>query len=121
MLSRQNEEWDLLNLTLITKNIDNLIDNHDVIFPSFEILVELQRKPSFYVLILMVPSVLVALISIAGFLLPTEAGDKVSLQLTALLSYILLFVMVVDIIPPIGGNFPLLGKSSAANHNGQKC
>ena len=52
-----------------------------------------------------------ALISIAGYLLPSEAGGKVSLQLTALLSYVLMFVMVVDIIPSIGGNFPILGKS----------
>ena len=68
-------------------------------------------------MILMVPSILGALISIAGYLLPSEAGEKVSLQLTALLSYELMFVMVVDIIPSIGGNCPILGKSSATIHN----
>ena len=57
----------------------------------------------------MVPSILVSLISVIGFLLPIESGEKVSLQLTALLSYSLVFLVVVDIIPPIGGNFPVKG------------
>ena len=118
MLSRRNKEWNLLSLRLVTKTIDPFLNNHTrIIFPSFEILLELQRKPNFYVMILMVPSILVALISIARYLLPSEAGEKVSLQLTALLSYVLMFVMVMDIIPSIGGNFPILGKSSAIVHN----
>ena len=57
----------------------------------------------------MVPSVLICLISVIGFLLPSESGEKVSLQLTALLSYSIVFLVIVDIIPPVGGNFPLIG------------
>ena len=54
-------------------------------------------------------SILVSLISVIGFLLPSESGEKVSLQLTALLSYSLVFLVIVDTIPPVGGNFPLIG------------
>ena len=67
------------------------------------------KEAQFYVMILMVPSILVSLINAIGFLLPSESGEKVSLQLTALLSYSLVFLVIVDIIPPVGGNFPLIG------------
>ena len=80
-----------------------------ITYPVYTVIVELQRKPNFYVMILMIPSILVSLISVIGFLLPSESGEKVSLQLTALLSYSLVFLVIVDIIPPIGGNFPLIG------------
>ena len=106
----ENGEWELLSLNLDTSPRIAVIGKAIVAYAIFTVTVELQRKPSFYVMILMVPSVLIGLISVIGFLLPSESGEKISLQLTALLSYSLVFLVVVDIIPPIGGNFPLIGK-----------
>ena len=105
----ENGEWELVNLKLSTNPRVFTIAGSIVTYPMYTVTVELRRKPSFYVMILMVPSILVSLISVIGFLLPSESGEKVSLQLTALLSYSLLFLVVVDIIPPVGGNFPLIG------------
>ena len=100
-----------MNLTLQAEPLDvSFNEMMKVVYPTFRVVIELQRKSTFYVLILMVPIVLVASISIIGFLLPSEAGEKVSLQLTALLSYVLLLLVVVDIVPPVGGNFPMIGK-----------
>ena len=105
----ENAEWDLVSLHLDTNPRIIVYGKVTSIYPSFTITLELQRKPSFYVMILMLPSILVSLISVIGFLLPSESGEKVSLQLTALLSYSLVFLVIVDIIPPVGGNFPLIG------------
>ena len=104
-----NEEWDLVSGTINNDSFEIKYPSVNVIYPRFEVLLELQRKPSFYAMVLMLPMVLVASISVIGFLLPSESGEKVSLQLTALLSYMLLLLVVVDIIPPIGGNFPVIG------------
>ena len=105
----ENGEWELVNLKLDTNPRVLTIEGSIITYPIYTVTVELQRKPSFYVMILMLPSILVSLISIIGFLLPSESGEKVSLQLTALLSYSLVFLVIVDIIPPVGGNFPLIG------------
>ena len=105
----QNGEWELVNLKLDTNSRIILVDGAIITYPMYTVTLELQRKPSFYVMILMVPCFLISLISIIGFLLPSESGEKVSLQLAALLSYSLVFLLVVDIIPPVGGNFPLIG------------
>ena len=105
----ENGEWDLVGLTLDTSPQITTLGKSVLTYPIYTVSVELQRKPSFYVMILMLPSILVSLISVIGFLLPSESGEKVSLQLTALLSYSLVFLVIVDIIPPVGGNFPLIG------------
>ena len=105
----ENGEWELVSLKLDTNPLVLTIAGSIVTYPMYTVTVELQRKPSFYVMILMLPSILVSLISVIGFLLPSESGEKFSLQLTALLSYSLLFLVIVDIIPPVGGNFPLIG------------
>ena len=105
----ENGEWELVSLKLDTDPRVLTVEGSIITYPIYTVTVELQRKPSFYVMILMLPSILVSLISVIGFLLPSESGEKVSLQLTALLSYSLVFLVIVDIIPPVGGNFPLIG------------
>ena len=105
----ENGEWDLVGLTLDTSPKITTFGESITTYPIYTVTMELQRKPSFYVIILMVPSILVSLISVIGFMLPSESGEKVSLQLTALLSYSLVLLVIVDIIPPVGGNFPLIG------------
>ena len=105
----ENGEWDLISLKLdTTPRIEN-VTGVIITYPIFKVILEMERKSSFYVLILMLPSVLISSISVIGFLLPSESGEKVSLQLTALLSYSLVFLLIVDIIPPVGGNLPLIG------------
>ena len=105
----ENGEWEVVSLKLGTDPRILEYEGSIITYPIFVVTLELQRKPSFYVMILLVPSILVSLISVIGFLLPSESGEKVSLQLTALLSYSLVFLVIVDIIPPVGGNFPLIG------------
>ena len=105
----ENGEWELVSLKLDTSPQIIVLGEAIITYPMYIVIVELQRKPNFYVMILMIPSILVSLISVIGFLLPSESGEKVSLQLTTLLSYSLVFLVIVDIIPPVGGNFPLIG------------
>ena len=107
--SFHNGEWEVLYGALKTFVEVLHFAGEDESYPVFFVELKLKRKPSFYVIILVLPSLLVSSISIVGFLLPSEAGEKVSLQLTSLLSYMLLLLVVVDIIPPIGGGFPIIG------------
>ena len=69
-----NEEWDLVSLKLDTKPRILKLGDSIITYPIYTVTLELQRKSSFYVMILMVPSVLICLISVIGFLLPSESG-----------------------------------------------
>ena len=45
-----------------------------------------------------------------GFLLPPESGEKVSLEVTVLLSQAVFLLVISDFLPPSAQNFPILGK-----------
>ena len=48
-----------------------------------------------------------------GFILPVESGEKVSLEITVLLSLAVFMLVVTDTMPPSSDNFPILGKSDS--------
>jgi hypothetical protein len=53
---------------------------------------------------------------ISGFLLPAESGEKVSLEVTVLLSQSVFLLVISDFLPPSADNFPILGME-AINKN----
>lgn len=46
---------------------------------------------------------------LAGFLLPPESGEKVSLEVTVLLSQAVFLLVISDFLPPSADNFPIIG------------
>ena len=68
----ENREWELVSLKLDTSPQIIVLGEAIITYLMYIVTVELQRKPNFYVMILMVPSILVSLISVIGFLLPNE-------------------------------------------------
>ena len=83
---------------------------NDSIVKKCFISLQLERKPQFYVLSLMFPSILISSIALLGFILPPESGEKVSLEITVLLSIAVFMLMVSDIMPPNSETFPYIGK-----------
>ena len=72
--------------------------------------VELERRPAYFIWNFNVPTAIMSVMSMLVFILPSEAGEKVSLQITVLLGYTVLMLMVMDITPKSSFNMPLLGK-----------
>ena len=59
----------------------------------------LQRKPTLYILNIIVPTAVMSMISVLVFPLPAESGEKISLSISVLLSYSVLMLKVADIMP----------------------
>ena len=70
----------------------------------------MQRRPNFYLVNLVFPCALMAFIAALTFMLPVESGEKVSLEVTVLLSLAVYMLVVTDLMPPSSDNFPLMGK-----------
>ena len=51
-----------------------------------------------------------SLIAAMSFILPVESGEKVSLEVTILLSLAVFMLIVTESMPPSSDNFPLMGK-----------
>ncbi len=70
----------------------------------------LKRKPVFYVLTLIVPSLVLSLLTVLVFMVPPEAGEKISLSISVLLSFTVFLIILSDSIPQTSVNVPILGK-----------
>ena len=84
-------------------------------YPDVTFELHLMRKPLYYVLHLVVPSLLISCTSIGAYLSPPESGEKVTLTITILLASTVFLMIVGDIMPPASSSMPLIGKSIQAH------
>ena len=62
----------------------------------------------YYVFNLLVPCILIASITLLGFLLPVDSGEKVSLGITVLLSLTVFLLLIAQSMPP-SSVVPIIG------------
>lgn len=101
----ENTEWEVIGADAM--NVVNYYG--DLTYPTFECVLRLRRKPLFYVMNLLFPCFVVSFMAALGFVLPPQAGEKVNLQITILLSLAVFQLVTVNMIPPSGEKAPLLG------------
>ncbi|ELU07377.1 hypothetical protein CAPTEDRAFT_204661 [Capitella teleta] len=80
----------------------------DFSYKSIKFTLQLSRKPEYYMLTLICPSLMVSVLEILMFLLPPESGEKISLGITGLLSFSVSLLMIADNLPPQSDKVPLL-------------
>ncbi|XP_046583793.1 neuronal acetylcholine receptor subunit alpha-10-like [Haliotis rubra] len=102
-----NSEWDLISVP---------VERHVVYYgccpdpyPDVTFYVNLRRKPFFYVVNLLFPCILITAVGLLGFMLPPDAGEKVALEITVLLSLAVFMLVVSDTLPPSSETFPFIG------------
>ncbi len=64
----------------------------------------------FYVLNIVLPCVMLSVLQLMVFRVPSAAGEKVSLSITLLLSFTVFLLMVSDNMPQTSTSVPLLGE-----------
>lgn len=78
-------------------------------YPEVLFQLEIQRKPLFYVVNIIIPTFLVTLIAVLAFILPVESGEKVGLSVTIMLALSVFQLLVSDSMPPSAESTPLIG------------
>lgn len=78
-------------------------------YPDITFCLEIKRKPLFYIMSILFPCILTASVAALGFVLPPESGEKVSLEVTVLLSLAVFLLMVTEQLPASSVNFPYVG------------
>ncbi|XP_070568863.1 neuronal acetylcholine receptor subunit beta-4-like [Ptychodera flava] len=68
----------------------------------------LRRKPLFYIINLIAPSVLLSILTILVFALPPDSGEKVTLSISVFLAMMIFKLMVADIVPPTSADIALI-------------
>ena len=104
----ENVEW-TINHFNATRNVD-LYNCCPEPYPSIQFSLEMERKPLFYVINMLLPSLLLTLMSTLTFVIPSEAGEKVSFVMTLILSLAVFQLMIADSVPPSAETLPLICK-----------
>lgn len=74
--------------------------------------VVIRRRPLFYAVSLLLPSIFLMVVDIVGFYLPPDSGERVSFKITLLLGYSVFLIIVSDTLPATAIGTPLIGKAS---------
>ncbi|RCN29547.1 Cation transporter family protein [Ancylostoma caninum] len=72
--------------------------------------IRIRRKTLFYTVILIMPTVLMAFLSMMVFYLPCEASEKITLAISILLALVVFLLLVSKILPPTSSTIPLMAK-----------
>uniref|UniRef100_A0A7E4W5Q6 Neur_chan_LBD domain-containing protein n=1 Tax=Panagrellus redivivus TaxID=6233 RepID=A0A7E4W5Q6_PANRE len=92
--------WDVMDVP------GQLIDKQSRI--QFQIVI--RRKTLFYTVILIIPTVLMAFLSMMVFYLPAEGSEKITLGISILLALVVFLLLVSKILPPTSDTIPLMAK-----------
>uniref|UniRef100_A0A914E366 Uncharacterized protein n=1 Tax=Acrobeloides nanus TaxID=290746 RepID=A0A914E366_9BILA len=75
-----------------------------------EFRIVIRRKTLFYTVILIIPTVLMAFLSMMVFYLPAECSEKITLGISILLALVVFLLLVSKILPPTSDTIPLMAK-----------
>ncbi|XP_078581883.1 uncharacterized protein LOC144865188 [Branchiostoma floridae x Branchiostoma japonicum] len=101
-----NDEWELLAIG----------DKHEDIYyvccpepyPLVTFTIYVRRRSMYYLIFLVSPCLLFSIMTILGFYLPPEAGERVGLGITVLLAFTVFLLMVSELMPPTSSAVPLI-------------
>ncbi|XP_034948494.1 acetylcholine receptor subunit beta-like 1 [Chelonus insularis] len=99
--------WDIISVPafLNVYRTENRPTETDITFH-----IVIRRKTIFYTVNLILPTVLISLLCVLEFYLPAEAGEKITLGISILLSLVVFLLLVSKILPPTSLVVPLIAK-----------
>uniref|UniRef100_A0A4W3GI92 5-hydroxytryptamine receptor 3A n=1 Tax=Callorhinchus milii TaxID=7868 RepID=A0A4W3GI92_CALMI len=101
-------EWELLYVGS-KYSIFNLGNKESDGYSEMRFFLVIRRRPLFYAVNLLLPSIFLMVMDIIGFYLPPDSGERVSFKITLLLGYSVFLIIVSDTLPATAIGTPLIG------------
>ncbi|KAK2907226.1 hypothetical protein Q8A67_006211 [Cirrhinus molitorella] len=98
-------EWELVVILGETEILKFGIDEWDII--TFWVVIK--RRPTLYVVNLIIPSSFLMIIDILSFYLPPHSVDRSSFKMTLILGYTVFLLIMNDLLPSTANGTPLIG------------
>ncbi|KAG1704406.1 Neuronal acetylcholine receptor subunit alpha-7 [Nymphon striatum] len=102
-----NGEWDLIDM-VAERNVVHYSCCPDDPYMDITLHIILRRRPLFYVFNLILPCILITVIALMSFYMPSDSGEKVTLGITTLLSMTVFLMVVGESMPPTSETLPLI-------------
>lgn len=103
-----NGEWRLIGM--ITQRRVTYYTCCPQPYPDVTSTIIIRRRPLYYTYNLIFPVVLITALTMLGFHLPPESGEKVSLGVTVLLAMAVFLLLISESMPPTSEVVPLIGQ-----------
>ncbi|XP_056116810.1 5-hydroxytryptamine receptor 3E-like [Rhinichthys klamathensis goyatoka] len=99
-------EWELVTIlaekpALLPEELNNSYD-------TLIYYIVLRRRPTMYVVNLLIPSCFLIAVDLFSFLLPTQNVDRSSFKMTLILGYTVFLLLMNDLLPVTGNSLPLI-------------
>ncbi|CAF5204078.1 unnamed protein product, partial [Rotaria magnacalcarata] len=102
----QSGEWDLEAFDVVRKAV--VYECCPTVYPFVLFTIRIRRRTLYYVVNVVVPCVLISFMTLLGFLLPPDSGEKLTLQITILLSIVMFSLLIAGIIPASSTALPTI-------------
>lgn len=102
-----NGEWALMHTRTIRNEVIYPIS--PAVYPDITITILISRRILYYILNIILPCVWLNMLSLLAFCLPPDAGEKITLGITVLLSYSVFMLLVAESMPATSEFVPLIG------------
>jgi nicotinic acetylcholine receptor len=102
-----NGEWGLIGSHIFRSEVVYPIGNE--IYPDVTISIVIHRRILYYILNIILPCIWLNMLSLLAFCLPPDAGEKITLGITVLLSYSVFTLLIAESMPPTSEFVPLIG------------
>ncbi|XP_072039497.1 neuronal acetylcholine receptor subunit alpha-9-like [Amphiura filiformis] len=100
----ENGIWELEEVVILRE----VVDYSQGLYPELTFTVVLKRRPEFYISTLILPCIMLSVLNLLAFMLPTASGEKVSLGITNLLALVLFQQVIGSLLPPSSTNIPFI-------------
>lgn len=107
-----NGEWILIEYKIVRHEIKYPIG--DDLYPDVTVEFIIRRRILYYILNIIFPCFWLNVLSVLTFCLPPDAGEKITLSITVLLSYSVFMLLVAESMPSTSEFVPLIGKQNLA-------
>ncbi|XP_070580530.1 acetylcholine receptor non-alpha chain-like [Ptychodera flava] len=101
-----NLQWDIVS-SYVGEVTKNFLEEDDT-FTSIVATITVKRKPQYYILNLIVPCILVSVLTVVAFSLPSMSPEKVNLSLSLLLTIYVFNLLVTELLPATSAHMPML-------------
>ena len=99
--------------TIPTMKLDQLTENLEYgEFARMTYRLKLERKPIYFIMYLIVPTVLISVLVLFSFKIPVDSGERIGLCTTALLAMSVFLLLIGEHLPESSENIPLLAIAS---------
>lgn len=80
-------------------------------YPDVTFALMIRRRTVYYLFNIICPCLWLSVLSVTGFWLPAESGEKVTLGITVLLAYSVFMLLIAESTPATSESVPLIGQS----------